>query len=109
MTLRVATWNIWGRFGDFRGRYPAITSTLESVSADLVGLVEVWWDEGENQVEQMAAELGYPHWATAQIGLVENVPWGVGIMSRLPIADHERLAFDLPSDHQCPGVALVAT
>lgn len=109
MDLRVATWNVWGRFGDFRGRYPAIVSTLQSVSADLVGLVEIWWDGSENQIEQLAADLGYPHWAKAEIGLVEGVPWGVGLLSRLPIEDRTRLEFENPFPDQPPGVALVAT
>lgn len=108
MQLRVATWNIWGRFGDFRGRQSAIASTLQSLSPDLVGLVEIWWDESESQLEQLGERLGYQHRAQAEIGLVEGVPWGVGVLSRLPIATTERIEFANPLSGQPPGVALVA-
>jgi endonuclease/exonuclease/phosphatase family metal-dependent hydrolase len=112
MPLTVANWNIWGRAADYEARYPDILSTLESVSADLVGLVEVWRDGDELQVQSMAEALGYPHWAFADLhpGGHHGSPWGVGILSRLPIEAELRLEFPNASPTTpFPGVALVTT
>jgi Endonuclease/Exonuclease/phosphatase family len=43
-TVRIATWNVWGRYGPWEARLPAITETLRRVDADIVGLQEVWED-----------------------------------------------------------------
>ena len=39
--LRVASWNLWCRNGDWQARQPAIVETLRRVDADVVGLQEV--------------------------------------------------------------------
>ena len=39
--LRVATWNIWWRHGNWEERQPAIAATLEDLDADVVALQEV--------------------------------------------------------------------
>jgi endonuclease/exonuclease/phosphatase family metal-dependent hydrolase len=109
MQLRVATWNIWGRYGDYRARYHDIVSVLRTESADLVGLVEIWHGEDEDQLEQLAGDLGYTYWASADVGITDGVYWGVGVLSRLPIVREDRLVFPSAFEGQPPGVALVAT
>ena len=40
-TIRVVTWNVWGRYGtDFEARQAALEQTLEQTAPDLVCLVE---------------------------------------------------------------------
>ena len=40
--LRVATWNVWWRFGPWTERQPAIAETLRRIDADVIALQEVW-------------------------------------------------------------------
>jgi endonuclease/exonuclease/phosphatase family metal-dependent hydrolase len=60
-TVRVATWNVWGRYGPWDRRRAAIVETLRSVDADIVGLQEVWDADGTTLAHDIARELGYPH------------------------------------------------
>jgi endonuclease/exonuclease/phosphatase family metal-dependent hydrolase len=56
-TLRVGTWNLWGRFGDWRRRMEAIAAVLAETNADVWGLQEVWQDDRANQAEDLARAL----------------------------------------------------
>ena len=47
MTVRIATWNVWWRFGDHRARAPGIAAELARVAADVVCLQEVWGEGGD--------------------------------------------------------------
>ena len=47
--VRIATWNIWARYGPWEERAPVIESTLREIDADIVGLQEVWDDGTRNQ------------------------------------------------------------
>lgn len=102
--IKVATWNLWWRFGEWQKRLAAIRQLLEAVRADVIGLQEVWATEQENAAEILADALGmcwtwapspYPaHW---QRRLPERGPGaGVGnaILSRWPI--EEPIAVNLP-------------
>lgn len=53
-TLRVATWNIWWRFGPWEARQPKIVETLQQTNADIVLLQETW----PAQAQKIANELG---------------------------------------------------
>ena len=57
-TLRVATWNLWCRNGDWRARQPAIFDVLRGVDADVVGFQEVSTREPD-QIASLRDELGY--------------------------------------------------
>jgi endonuclease/exonuclease/phosphatase family metal-dependent hydrolase len=59
--VRIATWNVWGRYGPWAVRLPAIVETLRRVDADIVCLQEVWDHpgEGRNQAVEVADALGY--------------------------------------------------
>jgi endonuclease/exonuclease/phosphatase family metal-dependent hydrolase len=113
MHLNVATYNLYGRVGDFRSRYDGIVSALRSMSPDVVGLVEIWRDDDEEQLEHLAHDLGYAYRASADVSTHQGRPWGVGVLSRLPILDDGRLEFPNPSLEtfldQRPGVALITT
>ena len=60
--LRVMTWNLWGRYGDWQARMPIIVNTLRSANADIIALQEVWAEprnEGADQTRMLANALGY--------------------------------------------------
>lgn len=94
-SLRVATWNLWWRFGDPDRRRPAITAVLRDLDADLVGLQEVWSCEGHDLATELAADLdrhvvfaGVPdatHW-TDRLG---DRRYGIGnaVLGRWPLRD----------------------
>src|SRR2546423_7985953 len=56
--MRVATWNLWGRYGPWEARQPIIEDNLRSIDADVVCLQEAWDDEHVSQPEKLADALG---------------------------------------------------
>jgi endonuclease/exonuclease/phosphatase family metal-dependent hydrolase len=96
MTLRVATLNIWNRFGPWEQRFAAIRAEVVKVAPDLLGLQEVLrLEEGEgdglDQAAAIASTLGY-HVA---YGRAHDESWyGNAALSRWPIARSE--TFELP-------------
>lgn len=93
--MRVVSWNLWWRFGDYQRRRHAIRSVLAQTAPDLCGLQEVWADRDENLTGWLAAELGL-HWAwgptanpqqwQARTG-DDSAQFGTAILSRWPLAD----------------------
>ena len=89
-TLRVATWNLWWRFGPWEERQPAIAATLRALDADVVACQEVWGDGATSQAEVLGAELGLHH---AYVSLHEagGLRFGNAVLSRWPlVAAHHR-------------------
>jgi endonuclease/exonuclease/phosphatase family metal-dependent hydrolase len=60
-SIRVATWNLWWRFGSWRERADAIRSVLRETTPDICGLQEVWAEGGQNLAAELADELEM-HW-----------------------------------------------
>lgn len=94
MTIRVATWNLRWQFGDHEARQPAITSTLESVGADVIGVQESW----PGQVTRLGEHLGFEQtWVGNR---PEEAPdddergMGNAVLSRWPILDVEHRFLD---------------
>ena len=99
--LRVVTWNVWWRFGDWEARQPAILRTLAALDADVICLQEVWAEEdGPDQAQVLAGHLGYTAVSTTHRfsrGLsVDNA-----VLSRLPIRSSE--SRPLPGADGRPG------
>ena len=89
--LRIASWNLWARYGDWRRRQDAIFSTLSDLAADICGLQEVWTADGENQAQLIADALGY-HWAWTPSGRTgDGLTIGNAVLSRWPIQREETL------------------
>jgi endonuclease/exonuclease/phosphatase family metal-dependent hydrolase len=90
-TFRVATLNIWNRFGPWDERFAAIRAGVKALDADVLGLQEVLkLDPGEgdelDQGKAIAADLGY-HVA---YGRAHDQRWyGNAILSRWPIVRSE--------------------
>lgn len=67
VTLRIMTWNLWWRFGDWQRREPAILETIRAQAPDVVCLQETWaWRDdpagdhpGEHQAVRLAEQLGW--------------------------------------------------
>jgi endonuclease/exonuclease/phosphatase family metal-dependent hydrolase len=106
---RVATWNLWWRFGDWARRLDAIAAALADAQPDVVGLQEVWSAGERNAAAELAARLGL-HWAWVpsphpqrwqrRIG-DDSLGFGNAVLSRWPVAaiGHARLpAPDGPPD-----------
>src|SRR6266540_4021135 len=84
--LRIATWNVWWRFGPWQDRQPAIAETLRDLDADVVALQEAWdVEDGTGQPGALAATLGYEHVFVAGFDARE-ASFGNAILSRWPIA-----------------------
>jgi endonuclease/exonuclease/phosphatase family metal-dependent hydrolase len=55
--LRVMSWNLWWRFGDWQHRQEEILRVLEHTTPDIVGLQEVWATATENQAQALGDKL----------------------------------------------------
>lgn len=103
--MRVLTWNLWWRFGDWAARRESIFAVLREVDADVVTLQEVWATPTENLAEIAAHELGL-HWSWSGSPAPEGwqrrahepgVGVGNAVLSRWPIVDDARQV--LPQGH----------
>src|SRR5688500_7663238 len=79
-TVRVATWNVWWRFGPWEQRQPAILATLRALDADIICLQETW----PEQAASLAAELSMHHEAACGLEL-DDLEFGNAVLSRWPI------------------------
>ena len=84
--LRVATWNVWWRFGPWEQRQLGIAETLHRIDADVIALQEVWdVRDGSGQAEVLADKLGYEHVVVSGFDAGEAL-FGNAVLSRWPIA-----------------------
>lgn len=108
-TLRVLTWNVWGRFGPWREREAALIGALEALEPDVVALQECWCARGgETQAARLAKALGYHAVYGGGAFLAED--WGTGsaLLSRWPIEHHEYREFPRSAPDIWGGSALFA-
>jgi len=105
--VRVVTWNLWWRLGDWERRASAIAETLEELCPDLVCLQEVWQEGNDNQAALLAERLGMTS-AFARDRTEDGVDQGVALLSRWPLADVDSRALPVPSDVRDANVALRA-
>ena len=95
-TIRVATLNIWNRFGPWEQRFAAIRHGVRALDADILGMQEVLKlapGEGDelDQARAIAEGFGY-HIAYGRSA--EQRWYGNAVLSRWPIAKTE--LFELP-------------
>lgn len=101
--MRIATWNVWHRFGnDWQARGRAISQTLQQVDADVVCLQEAWTEEasGRSQAGELASALGLEDFVDGFRIAHEGVTFGNAIMSRWPITRHEVRALPPHPDYE---------
>lgn len=96
-TVRIVTWNVWGRYGEWEQRQAAIEDVLERVQPDVVCLVEAWATTAgdDTQAARVAARLGFEHHHTVGGWDVDDWTSGLAIVSRWPILSSGRR--DLPN------------
>jgi endonuclease/exonuclease/phosphatase family metal-dependent hydrolase len=89
-TVRIATWNVWGCYGEWRGRQEGIEATLVAARPDVVCITESWSRAETSQPELIAKRLGYPHFLFD--GDWQQGDWvsGIGVVSRWPVGEHDR-------------------
>ena len=112
--VRIATWNLWGRYGPWEARLPVIVENLSAINADIIALQEVWEDDTRSQARELAAALGCSEPVYAANLERDGFRSGNAILSRWPIARHEVRAKDLDrparardfSEHAQPLFAL---
>ncbi|GGS54360.1 hypothetical protein GCM10010156_11390 [Planobispora rosea] len=99
-SLRVVTWNVWGRHGPWEQRWKAIGSVLRQADPDVVALQESW-SEG---VAGLAGELGRHH-VIGFGGDHWDASTPCAVLSRWPITRHERRG--LAPEHGTSGGAVL--
>jgi endonuclease/exonuclease/phosphatase family metal-dependent hydrolase len=112
-TLRVVTWNLWGRYGPWLERAPAITAELRRLAPDVVCLQEVWTADGRTQADELAEDLGM-HATFDRTRMPDVEPGsgadalGMAVLGRWPVLGRRRseLPTALPGD---PSSLVVVT
>ncbi|MBO2453331.1 endonuclease/exonuclease/phosphatase family protein [Actinomadura barringtoniae] len=87
-TVRVATWNVWGRFGPWREREPAILAELKAASPDLLVVTEAWENDEDSQADRLGEVLGLPHSTFSGVPDADSTDGsmdGLAILSRWPL------------------------
>jgi endonuclease/exonuclease/phosphatase family metal-dependent hydrolase len=87
--VRIATWNIWGRYGPWEARAPAIEATLRSIDPDICALQEVWEDDTRSQAQEIADALAHAGHVFAANLEVDGARSGNAVVSRWPIRRYE--------------------
>jgi endonuclease/exonuclease/phosphatase family metal-dependent hydrolase len=97
--LRLLTWNVWGRYGDWEARQAVIDATLAALEPDVIAIQETWRDGNRwPQLERIAALLDF-QMAAAEPGTAPG-DLGLGILSRWLISGHR--AHALPVSETLP-------
>jgi len=107
-TVRIATWNVWGRFGQWTERQAGIEETLAAAAPDVVCLVEGWSAGDADQPGQFARRLGFEHSVFAGHWPQEGWVSGLGLVSRWPVTVHEYRDLTGDGDPDGGGSALFA-
>ncbi len=96
--LRLATWNIWWRFGLWEKRQPAIVETLQLIDADVFVLQEVWEDGSVSQAAELAEALGF-NFAYHPWRQVKGIQFGNAVLSRWDITASKYRPYTVIDDH----------
>lgn len=87
-TVRVVTWNVWGRYGAEREKRQAVLEeTLAETGPDLICLIEAWSQDGSTQPGRIAERLGLAHHQFVGDWRQEDWVSGIGLVSRWPMSD----------------------
>jgi endonuclease/exonuclease/phosphatase family metal-dependent hydrolase len=88
--LRVATWNLWWRFGDdWEARLPVAVETLRAADPDVIALQEVWHDGETSSAHHIADALGHEVTFAGTLEMADGLRFGNAIVSRWPITSEE--------------------
>jgi len=104
--LRIMTWNVQGRVGDWTGRHTALRSWIEQAAPDVLAVQESWVEpDGTTQAARLSDELGLHSVTAADLAGFDLHPraryWVVNaVLTRWPLTI-ERLC-PLPDEHGEP-------
>jgi len=104
--MRIMTWNVQGRHGEWADRHAALRSWIERTAPDVLTLQESWVEpDGTTQAARLAEELGLHTVTAADLAGFDRYPqapyWVVNaVLSRWPLTI-ERLC-PLPDEHGEP-------
>ena len=90
-TVRVASWNLWWRFGNWEERLPVVVERLRTVDPDIICLQEVWHDGTTSSAQVIAEALGYEWRYAGHDKFDPEVRFGNAILSRWPITATDEL------------------
>ena len=90
--VRIATWNLWGRYGPWEERMPVIIENLGAINADILALQEVWEDDTRNQAIELAKALGCTEPVYARQSRARRRP--LGQRGAFPLAHHASRSAD---------------
>jgi len=88
--VRLATWNLWWKFGPWESRQHPIAVEIDRVDADVMCLQEVWADEDLDQAEVLAASADRHMARTRSVDGVAH-RFGNAVLSRWPIMQHHTI------------------
>jgi endonuclease/exonuclease/phosphatase family metal-dependent hydrolase len=88
-TLRVASLNLWGRFGHWPKRLRILAALWPRIDADVLLAQELWSDEGGDQLLDLASELGYEHRARVEAPHEKHGNEGVAVLASRPLGEIE--------------------
>jgi endonuclease/exonuclease/phosphatase family metal-dependent hydrolase len=89
-TFRLATWNVWGRYGD-ASRQQAIERILVNAAPDVVCLTEAWSQQDADQAQEVASALQVGHHRfSGSPAAAEAWSSGIALVSRWPVVDEQR-------------------
>ena len=98
--MRLATWNLWWKFGPWEARQHPIAIEIETVDADVLCLQEVWADNDADQAELLATSTGcFVARTTNAEGVAHR--FGNAVLSRWPILHHHTVV--LPGSDGAPS------
>jgi endonuclease/exonuclease/phosphatase family metal-dependent hydrolase len=105
-TVRVLTWNLWWRFGDWERRQKAIDAVLQEIKPDICCFQEVWSTDREDAAVLLGEAIGLPHFVRSYSNTPEvyqqrigepGVDFGNAVVSRWPVTATQ--VRNLPGDH----------
>jgi endonuclease/exonuclease/phosphatase family metal-dependent hydrolase len=103
-TLRLVTWNVWGRYGEWSSRLDGIIAELERAAPDIVCLQEAWTTPEQNQADLVGEALGLPYRFAWGDWPRDGWMSGGAVCSRWPIATGEQRP--LPGQADTAGTAV---
>ena len=87
-TVRVVTWNVWGRYGtDREARQALLEEALAQTAPDVICLIESWRQDDVTQPRRIADRLGLEHHQFTGDWRQEDWVSGFGLVSRWPMTE----------------------
>jgi endonuclease/exonuclease/phosphatase family metal-dependent hydrolase len=90
-TVRVVTWNVWGRYGpDWETREVALETTLAEARPDVICLIEAWRHGESTQPSRIADRLGLSYHLFDGDWAQEDWVSGIAVVCRWPMSEPQR-------------------